>query len=61
MSRAISSLNVLNVVAYVGNIVMMVLPQALFHLPDNAELSAKYQTIVTPAGWAFSIWGPLVQ
>jgi len=30
---------------------------SLFHLPDNAELSAKYQTIVTPAGFAFAIWG----
>ena len=23
----------------------------------NEELSEKYQTLVTPAGWAFSIWG----
>mmetsp|Transcript_36650 Transcript_36650/g.73961 ORF Transcript_36650/g.73961 Transcript_36650/m.73961 type:complete len:305 (-) Transcript_36650:240-1154(-) len=23
----------------------------------NSELSRKYQTFVTPAGWAFSIWG----
>jgi len=29
----------------------------LFQLPDNAELSAKYQTLITPAGWAFAIWG----
>lgn len=26
-------------------------------LPSNAQLSAKYQSIVTPAGWAFAIWG----
>jgi len=26
-------------------------------LPDNAELSAKYQTIVTPFGTSFAIWG----
>ncbi|CAJ1423559.1 unnamed protein product [Effrenium voratum] len=25
----------------------------------NTDLSAKYQTLVTPAGWAFSIWGPI--
>ena len=25
--------------------------------PSNADLSRKYQTLVTPAGWAFSIWG----
>eukprot|EP00613_Pedinella_sp_CCMP2098_P014926 CAMPEP_0171773214 /NCGR_PEP_ID=MMETSP0991-20121206/55158_1 /TAXON_ID=483369 /ORGANISM="non described non described, Strain CCMP2098" /LENGTH=280 /DNA_ID=CAMNT_0012378905 /DNA_START=72 /DNA_END=914 /DNA_ORIENTATION=+ len=23
----------------------------------NGEVSAKFQTIITPAGWAFSIWG----
>jgi hypothetical protein len=25
----------------------------------NTDLSKKYQTLVTPAGWAFSIWGPI--
>eukprot|EP00419_Tripos_fusus_P045982 CAMPEP_0172818508 /NCGR_PEP_ID=MMETSP1075-20121228/13971_1 /TAXON_ID=2916 /ORGANISM="Ceratium fusus, Strain PA161109" /LENGTH=269 /DNA_ID=CAMNT_0013658879 /DNA_START=31 /DNA_END=840 /DNA_ORIENTATION=+ len=25
----------------------------------NTELSKKYQTIITPVGWAFSIWGPI--
>jgi len=25
--------------------------------PTNTELSNKYQTLITPAGWAFSIWG----
>jgi len=25
----------------------------------NTDLSKKYQTIVTPIGWAFSIWGPI--
>jgi len=25
----------------------------------NTELSKKYQTLVTPAGWAFAIWGPI--
>ena len=28
-----------------------------FSLPTNAELSEKYQTLLTPIGWAFSIWG----
>ena len=27
--------------------------------PTNTQLSAKYQTLVTPAGWAFAIWGPI--
>merc|ERR1711933_213799 len=25
----------------------------------NSELSNKYQTLVTPAGFAFAIWGPI--
>jgi hypothetical protein len=25
----------------------------------NTELSKKYQTLITPAGWAFAIWGPI--
>jgi hypothetical protein len=29
----------------------------LFDLPSNTVQSEKYQTIVTPVGWAFSIWG----
>ncbi len=28
-----------------------------FGLPNNTELSEKYQTIITPKGTAFSIWG----
>jgi len=27
--------------------------------PTNTDLSKKYQTLVTPAGFAFSIWGPI--
>lgn len=27
-----------------------------FGLPTNSELSAKYSTLITPAGWTFSIW-----
>ena len=25
----------------------------------NEELSEKYQTLITPAGYAFAIWGPI--
>lgn len=53
----ISKLNILNAVAYVANIGLVMGVPSLFNLPDNAELSNKYQTIVTPAGWAFAIWG----
>ena len=27
--------------------------------PTNTQLSLKYQALVTPNGWAFSIWGPI--
>ena len=27
------------------------------HGKDNSEISSRYPTLVTPAGWAFSIWG----
>lgn len=29
----------------------------LFNLRTNTEVSEQYQTIVTPAGYAFAIWG----
>lgn len=51
------TLNILNLVAYIANIGLVMGVPSLFNLPDNAELSAKYQTLVTPAGWAFAIWG----
>lgn len=58
-STGITKLNVANLVAYILNVVITYVIGAsnLFSLPTNAELSEKYQTIVTPAGWAFAIWG----
>ncbi|CAB9511809.1 expressed unknown protein [Seminavis robusta] len=53
----LSALNILNVLAYLANVLLVNGFSSLFHLPDNATMSAKYQTIVTPAGWAFAIWG----
>lgn len=54
---AIVTLNILNLVAYIANVGLVNGVPALLDLPDNAEVSAKYQTLVTPAGWAFAIWG----
>ena len=51
------TLNIMNLVAYIANIGLVMGVPSLFNLPDNGELSAKYQTLVTPAGWAFAIWG----
>ena len=56
-SSSIATLNVLNLVAYIANVGLVNGVPSLLNLPDNAEVSAKYQTLVTPAGWAFAIWG----
>lgn len=53
------TVHIANLVAYVLNVVITYAVGATewWNLPSNAELSAKYQTLVTPAGVAFSIWG----
>lgn len=52
-------LNIVNVVAYLINVVVTygIGVGGILDLPTNDELSQKYQTLVTPIGWAFSIWG----
>lgn len=52
----LQTLNCVNVLAYLSN-VAVVFGSARAGLPDNGTLSAKYQTLVTPSGYAFSIWG----
>eukprot|EP00590_Aulacoseira_subarctica_P006050 CAMPEP_0172416750 /NCGR_PEP_ID=MMETSP1064-20121228/3251_1 /TAXON_ID=202472 /ORGANISM="Aulacoseira subarctica , Strain CCAP 1002/5" /LENGTH=316 /DNA_ID=CAMNT_0013154633 /DNA_START=74 /DNA_END=1024 /DNA_ORIENTATION=- len=51
-------LNYLNLLFYIANVLIINLvgTAGLGDLPTNAEQSSKYQTLVTPAGWAFSIW-----
>jgi hypothetical protein len=51
--------NLCNLAAYVLNVAVTFGVGAAGYLgtPSNAELSLKYQTLVTPVGWAFSIWG----
>ena len=56
-SDSIAALNVLNLVAYIANVGLVNGVPSLMNLPDNGEVSGKYQTLVTPAGWAFAIWG----
>ena len=55
--NAIATLNVFNLVAYIANVGLVNGVPSFFNLPDNGEMSRRYQTIVTPAGWAFAIWG----
>lgn len=55
----LNRLNYANVLAYVANVLVTysvgngVFPGA----KSNSELSVKYQTLVTPSGYAFAIWG----
>lgn len=57
-SETLTLYNFVNILAYVANVLIVYGIGVLgwFGLPNNAELSAKYQTLVTPAGFAFVIW-----
>eukprot|EP00534_Pseudo-nitzschia_fraudulenta_P003044 CAMPEP_0201123944 /NCGR_PEP_ID=MMETSP0850-20130426/9442_1 /ASSEMBLY_ACC=CAM_ASM_000622 /TAXON_ID=183588 /ORGANISM="Pseudo-nitzschia fraudulenta, Strain WWA7" /LENGTH=317 /DNA_ID=CAMNT_0047391069 /DNA_START=98 /DNA_END=1051 /DNA_ORIENTATION=+ len=52
----LQALNYANVLAYASNF-LVVFGSTAAGLPDNGTLSAKYQTLVTPSGYAFAIWG----
>lgn len=54
----LQAVNYANVISYVANAAVVFGSTAL-GLPDNATLSEKYQTLVTPSGYAFAIWGPI--
>jgi len=55
---SLNLLNFLNFLSYVANILVTYLVgnAGLNGLPSNADQSLKYQTLVTPIGWTFSIW-----
>lgn len=52
----LQTLNYVNVLAYVSNF-LVVFGSDKAGLPDNATLSDKYQTLITPSAYAFAIWG----
>jgi hypothetical protein len=54
----LSLLNYMNVIAYVANVLVTYGIGAIGFggFSTNAELSEKYQTLVTPAGYTFAIW-----
>lgn len=52
----LQTLNYVNVLAYLSNF-LTVFGSTTAGLPSNAVMSDRYQTLVTPAGYAFSIWG----
>jgi hypothetical protein len=51
--------NWLNLVSYMLNLAVTYTSITGAFGESNTVLSKKYQTLVTPAGWAFSIWGPI--
>jgi len=51
--------NYLNLAAYILNSVITYVSLTGIFGETNSDLSKKYQTLVTPAGYAFSIWGPI--
>lgn len=53
----IAQKNWLNLLAYIVNTFVTYLSMTGIFGATNTEISQKYQTLVTPAGWAFSIWG----
>jgi len=52
----LQTINYVNALAYASNF-LVVFGSTVAGLPDNGTLSNKYQTIVTPAPYAFAIWG----
>jgi translocator protein len=61
VNRSFNRFNVINLIGFIINAVVVFGVGSLgwFDRPSNGELSDKYQTIITPAGYAFSIWGPI--
>jgi hypothetical protein len=55
----LSWINWLNLAAYVINVVIIYVSITGVFGATNREVSMKYQTLVTPASFAFSIWGPI--
>jgi len=48
-----------NIVAYAANCAVTFVSLTGIFGATNTELSKKYQLLVTPAGYCFSIWGPI--
>ena len=54
---ALNNINYLNLVGYIINVLVTFFASPVFNLPDNGTISEKYQTIITPTGFSFAIWG----
>eukprot|EP00980_Cylindrotheca_fusiformis_P021299 scaffold8206_cov135-Cylindrotheca_fusiformis.AAC.5 len=56
-TNQLQKINYANLAGYILNTLVTYGVGVSGYFPTNAELSAKYQTLVTPAGFAFGIWG----
>eukprot|EP00448_Togula_jolla_P013184 CAMPEP_0170603762 /NCGR_PEP_ID=MMETSP0224-20130122/19078_1 /TAXON_ID=285029 /ORGANISM="Togula jolla, Strain CCCM 725" /LENGTH=280 /DNA_ID=CAMNT_0010928651 /DNA_START=102 /DNA_END=941 /DNA_ORIENTATION=+ len=55
--QGLTARNWISLAAFVLNLVITYTSLTGLFGETNSDLSKKYQTPVTPAGWAFSIWG----
>ena len=56
-TRPLQMLNYANMLAFLLNCAITFGADTVLQLPNNAILSLKYQTLITPAPYAFAIWG----
>ena len=52
-------LNTVNLLTYVANVIVTYGSQMGWFGATNQQQSLKYQTLATPIGFAFAIWGPI--
>ena len=57
MGGALNAINCLNLVGFILNVSVTAFASQIFNFSDNATISAQYQTIITPSGFTFAIWG----
>jgi benzodiazapine receptor len=55
--QKLQKVNFANLIGYILNTVVTYGVGVSGMLPSNSEISEKYQTLITPAGFAFAIWG----
>lgn len=59
MASSLNYVNYLNIVGYIINIFVTFGAQSIFNLENIGTISEKYQSIVSPAGFVFTIWGAI--
>ena len=59
MADKLTTLNIVNVITYLANTGATYGSQLGWFGATNTAQSLKYQTLVTPIGFAFAIWGPI--